>query len=263
MAQKRKMLAGGEAPGAAPGGRSPGKRSPGGPAPGGRSPGGPAQRWRPPAWRELAELPFAAVLTPYTGPLDPAEQYDRAHFDQLTFEGADAGGSGFLECAFTHVSVQDGSLRRAHFTDVWLQDVRLIATSLAEAGWTRVIFAGGLAAGIEAFGSQLRQVTLRGCKLDSVNFREASLTDVVFDNCLLHEVDFGGASLTRVAFPGCRLTATDFTRARLDEADLRGAELGITVDPSCLRGAIITSAQLADLAPLLAASLGMTVEDFD
>jgi uncharacterized protein YjbI with pentapeptide repeats len=212
-------------------------------------------------WRELEDLPFAAALTPHDGELGPGETYDCAHFDQLTLDAPDASGSQFLECAFTRVSVQDGRLRRAHFTDTWLHDVRLIATSLAETSWMGVTFAGGVGAGVEAFGSQLRRVTLRGCKLDSVNLREAALTDVTFDTCVLQDVDFSGAALTRTAFPGCRLSGTDFSRARMDTVDLRDAELGITIDPASLRGAIVTPAQLAEMAPLLAGSMGIVVRD--
>jgi uncharacterized protein YjbI with pentapeptide repeats len=213
------------------------------------------------AWRELADLPFATALTAHEGGLASAEQYECAHFDGLAFDGEEAGGSGFLECAFTQVSVQDGKLRRARFSDVLLRDVRLIATSLAETGWADVTFDSCVAAGVEAFGARLRRVTLRGCKLDSVNFRDAQLTDVTFENCVLQDVDFGGAALTRTSFPGCRLSRTDFSRVRLDTVDLRGAELGLIIDPPALRGAIVTTAQLLDMAPLLASSLGIVVDD--
>jgi hypothetical protein len=50
-------------------------------------------------------------------------------------------------------------------------------------------------------------------------------------------------------------------RVTLDQVDLRGAELGITIDPGCLRGAIVTTAQLMDLAPLLAEGIGLIVAD--
>jgi uncharacterized protein YjbI with pentapeptide repeats len=212
-------------------------------------------------WDELADLPFAAALR--TGPanLAPAESYDSAHFDQLDLTGPDASGSGFLDCAFTRVSVQDGRLRRARFTDVWLRDVRLISTTLAETTWVNAAFIGSIAAGVEAFGARLRRVSLRGCKLDSVNFRDAALVDVTFDNCVLRDVDFAGATLTRTVFRGSRLSTTSFARVTLDQVDLRGAELGITIDPECLRGAIVTSAQLAEIAPLLAESIGLVVTD--
>jgi uncharacterized protein YjbI with pentapeptide repeats len=210
---------------------------------------------------ELADLPFAAALQVHQGNLAPAEAYDSAHFDQLDLASPDASGSRFLDCAFTRVSVEEGKLRRAQFTDVWLRDVRLISTTLAESTWAGAAIIGSVAAGVEAFGAQLRRVSLRGCKLDSVNFRDAVLVDVTFDNCVLRDVDFSGAVLTRTAFPHSKLTTTNLTRVTLDQLDLRGAELGITIDPTCLRGAIVTTAQLADMAPLLAKSIGLIVAD--
>jgi len=212
-------------------------------------------------WNELADLPFAAALRAGPGGLAPAEDYDGAHFDQLDLTGPDASGSRFLDCAFTRVSVQDGRLRRARFTDVWLRDVRLMSTTLAETNWVDAAVIGSVAAGVEAFGARLRRVSLRGCKLDSVNLREAVLVDVTFENCVLRDVDFAGAKMTRTAFRGSQLITANFARVTLDQVDLRGAELGITVDPTCLRGAIVTTAQLMDLAPLLAGSIGLTVAD--
>ena len=94
-----------------------------------------------------------------------------------------------------------------------------------------------------------------------MNFRSAGLTDVRFENCVLRGVDFAGARLTRVSFPGCRLSEVDLTGATLTKVDLRGAELNITADSGSLRGAVIGTAQLLDLAPFLAEALGITVKD--
>ena len=43
--------------------------------------------------------------------------------------------------------------------------------------------------------------------------------------------------------------------------DLRGAELGVIIGPDSLRGAIISTAQLVYLAPLLAEIMGIKVSD--
>jgi uncharacterized protein YjbI with pentapeptide repeats len=212
-------------------------------------------------WRELADLPFAAALVPHRGGWQPGGDYDCAHFDQLTLDSPDGTGSRFLECALTHVSCHGGQLRRATLTNVWLDDVRLAGTGLAESDWTGAQISSSAIAGAEAFGAHLRDVVLRGCKLDSVNLRAAALTDVVFDNCLLRDVDFTGATLTRAAFPGSRLAGTSFIKASLDTVDLRGAELGITADPGSLHGMVVTPAQFTAMAGLLAATLGITVED--
>ncbi len=212
-------------------------------------------------WQDLADLPFAARLTPHAGGLAPRAEYDGLHFDRLSFDEPQAASSRFIECALTKVSFQGGRLPRARFSDVLVRDVRLIATGLAETQWTDVAIVGSVAAGIEAFGAELRRVTLRGCKLDSVNFRGAEFTEVTFDDCELSDVDFAGATLTRAAFPNCRLTRTDFSRVTMDATDLRGAELGIIIDPNSLRGAIISTAQLVFVAPVLAETMGITVSD--
>jgi hypothetical protein len=47
----------------------------------------------------------------------------------------------------------------------------------------------------------------------------------------------------------------------MDGTDLRGAELGIIVDAGSLRGAIVSTAQLVRLAPVLAETMGLTVSD--
>jgi uncharacterized protein YjbI with pentapeptide repeats len=214
-------------------------------------------RARASQWRELADLPFAAALVSHRDGWRPGAEYDCAHFDQLTLDSPDGSGSRFLECAITHVSGQGGQLRRATFSDTWLADVRLTGTGLAESAWTGVQVADSE----DVYRVRWRAVALRGCKLDSVNLREAVLTDVIFDNCMLRDVDFTGATLTRTAFPGCRLTGTTFVKASLDTVDLRGAELGITADPGSLRGMVVTPAQFAAMSGLLATTLGITVED--
>jgi uncharacterized protein YjbI with pentapeptide repeats len=210
--------------------------------------------------RELADLPYAAMLTPHSGGLAAHGQYDTVRFGELTFDEPSAANAKFLECAFTQVSFQGGQLRRSRFSDVWLRDVRLTGTDLAETSWLDATIIGGVAAGVSAFGAQLRRVAFHGCKLDSVNFRGALLTEVTFHECLLRHVDFSGAKLTRTVFTESRLNESDFTGITLDQVDLRGAELGITIGPDSLRGAIITTAQLVAIAPLIAENLGIAVD---
>jgi uncharacterized protein YjbI with pentapeptide repeats len=205
--------------------------------------------------RELADLPYVAHLIP--GRLDGAAEYDTVHFDRTDLDGPDASGARFLECAFTGVSVQGGRFRRSRFIDVWLEGARIVLSDFAETQWSDATFVNGTIAGV----SRLDRVVFAGCKLDSVNFRDAELTGVTFSDCLLREVDFGGATVTRTAFTASRLAGVDFSRARLDQVDLRGSELGLVVGPDPLRGAIISTGQLAAIAPVLAESLGIVVDD--
>jgi uncharacterized protein YjbI with pentapeptide repeats len=209
----------------------------------------------------LADLPYAATLSPHPGPLAADTDYDGAHFDGLDLAGPRGASSRFMECAFTRVTIQDGRFRLARFNDVWLSDVRLTATELTETSWTDAILFGCVAAGVTLDAAELRRVTLRNCKLDGVNLRSATLTDVTFVDCLLRDVDFGGATLLRCTFPGSQLRATDFSHVTLEQVDLRGAELGLIITQGALRGATITAGQLAELAPVLAEHAGIEVAD--
>ncbi|EFG65086.1 conserved hypothetical protein, partial [Streptomyces sp. SPB074] len=105
-------------------------------------------------------------------------------------------------------------------------------------------------------------VVVRGGKLDYLNLRGAKLKDVVFEACVLVEPDFAGAGLERVAFVDCVVKGADFHKVTLKDVDLRqAAELGVAAGIGGLRGAAISPDQLIDLAPALAAELGMRVLD--
>jgi uncharacterized protein YjbI with pentapeptide repeats len=210
---------------------------------------------------ELSDLPFAAALTEHDGDLDADADYDTVLFDGLQFVDPEVRNARFLECAFRRVSISDGRLPRASLRDVWLRDVRLLGTFFGESSWQDVTVVGSSVAGVQLFGATLRRVVFSGCKLDSVNFRAARLTDVTFDHCLLRDVDFGGATLSGCAFPGAELTRVDLTKVTMEQTDLRGASLGLVIDAASLRGAIISSAQLAIVAPVLAGTLGIVVDD--
>jgi len=209
----------------------------------------------------LADLPYAASLSPHQGPLAAGTDYDGVHFDGLDLAAPRGASSRFMECAVTKVTVQDGRFRLARFSDVWLSDVRLTATELTETAWTDAVWSGCVAAGVTMDAAELRRVTFRHCKLDGANLRGATLVDVSFADCLLRDVDFGGATLRRCTFPSSQLRATDFSNVTLEQVDLRGAELGLIITPGALRGATITTGQLAELAPVLAEHAGIEVAE--
>src|SRR5215831_4698982 len=125
----------------------------------------------------LADLPFAADLRLFDGELELDGDYDRVRFSGSAFSDVVAGGSRFAESAFTGVTFDGGRLRRARMSDVWFSETRFVALDIAKSSWTDVWLSGCVLAGAQAFAGVLRRVTFRGCKLDSVNFRDCSLTD--------------------------------------------------------------------------------------
>ena len=53
----------------------------------------------------LADLPYASSLSRHQGDLVPDEDYEGVHFDGLDLDAPRAGGSRFMECAFTQVTI--------------------------------------------------------------------------------------------------------------------------------------------------------------
>ncbi len=95
--------------------------------------------------------------------------------------------------------------------------------------------------------------------LDAVNLRGAVLEDVTFEDCVLRDVDLGGARLSRVRFAGCRIERLDLSSATLSRVDLRGAQFTLARGYDRLGGAILDIGQVLELAPALAAQLGIDV----
>jgi uncharacterized protein YjbI with pentapeptide repeats len=188
---------------------------------------------------------------------------DVAH-EGVTWSGGvldevDAEDAAFVDCAFTGLTVAGGRWERSAWRSCELAGVRFAGVRLARSRWLDVRLDGCALSGSELLGAQLRKVRFSGGVLDVVNLRGASLEDVTFEDCRLREVDLGGARLTGVTFPGCRIERLDLTKATLARVDLRRAELDVARGLDRLGGAILEVGQVLDLAPALAAQLGIDV----
>ena len=98
---------------------------------------------------------------------------------------------------------------------------------------------------------------VRGGRLDLVDLSGAKLTGVAFERCAIGELDLGTVEARDLTFDGCEIDLLDVTGARLVRADITGARIGAVKGVDGLRGATITPAQLVDLAPQMAAHLGI------
>ncbi|WP_037913146.1 pentapeptide repeat-containing protein [Actinacidiphila yeochonensis] len=212
---------------------------------------------------ELAELPYADLLRPHEGPLEPEGDYDTVHLHQREFGPRSAAeGARFLEAAVTDCVFDGTGMRRARMNDLWVSGTRFTGVSLVESEWLDSSLTGCSLAGVEAFGAVLRRVRFRRCKLDSVNLRAAVLREVVFEDCVLRDVDLAEARLEQVAFPGTRIERARLGRTALTTVDLRGATaIDLADGYESLRGAVIDTGQLLDLAPALARALGIVVAE--
>ncbi|UOB12041.1 pentapeptide repeat-containing protein [Streptomyces sp. HP-A2021] len=203
------------------------------------------------------------ALEPFTGGgLEPDGDYDGLEFRAADLAGQDGSGARFLDCALTECALDEAGLRHASVLDSVLTGPRGVGTNLAEATLRDVELIDARLGGTQMHAAVLERVLIRGGKIDYLNLRMARLRDVVFEGCVLVEPDFGGARLERVEFVDCALKGADLHAATLKDVDLRGAvTLEISRGLDRLAGAVISTGQLLDLAPVLALQWGIRVED--
>lgn len=165
------------------------------------------------------------------------------------------------EIRLEKVNATQAKLEKTSFSDVVLVNCDLIATALPEASWCRVAIKNSRCSGLQLQPSTLKDVTFTGCKLNLANFRLSKLTNICFADCVLDEADFYAAELQNVVFMNCTLDKTEFSSAKLRRVDFRTSDIIGVKGIGSLAGAIIDSAQLVTLAPLLASVLKIEVRD--
>jgi uncharacterized protein YjbI with pentapeptide repeats len=192
--------------------------------------------------------------------LHAGDSRDAERFTGAELGGLDLTGITFRECEFRAVSLGDTKLRGATFSECIAADLHAPVFSAPRSSWRDVRIEHSRLGSVELYDASLRSVHIDGSKLDFVNLRNAVLTDVLLSNCIIDELDLSTATVQRLALHNCRIGTLDVANATLTDADLRSSDFGAVHGVEGLRGAIIDDVQLALMAPLLAAHLGLVVE---
>lgn len=193
--------------------------------------------------------------------LVPRARLEGLSFRDLRVDALDLESADLALCRVDGVRAAEVSLRYATVAEsAWSGwDVPILRT--ARASWRDLEIDGTRSGSVEAYESTWKGVHFVNCRLGFVNLRGAHLQDVAFTDCTIDELDLGQAKLTRFAAPGSRISQLIVEQSTLQHVDLRGADLDGLAGISALRGATISSLQLQQLAPLLAADRGITVRD--
>ncbi|MCX7521406.1 pentapeptide repeat-containing protein [Microbacterium sp. STN6] len=191
-----------------------------------------------------------------------AFQEEGKRFSGLDLTGRDLSDATFSECEFIDVSLHQADLQRASVIETTMERVNAPVLSAARSRFRDVVVSGSRIGSGELYDASWQSVRVENCKLGFLNLRGARLLDVLFVDCVIDELDLGGAKAKRVAFAGTSVASLDVTQAELKNVDLRDAQLhAIRGIMPGLRGATMSSVQVAQLADTFAAHLGIVVDE--
>ena len=207
------------------------------------------------------ELPFGLPnLTRFEGSaLAAYGNYDAVDFVACDFTGQQAGDARFLECRLDRCCLDGISLQRTRIVGSLLADVHGASVDLSDSTWRESRVSAGRLGAVTLVGATWTGVRVHRTRLGFVNLAGALMEDVVFEGCEIGGLDVRSAQLRSVAFIDCAIDELNVAGATLAKVDLSGAQLRSLVGVESLRGAIVSHQQLLDLAPLLAAALGLDV----
>ena len=197
----------------------------------------------------------------FSGGLADGTDYEGLDFTGLTLGPASATGSTFLGCRLERCGLDEVRLDRSRFVESRFSDLSATAIQAPDTTWRDTLIAGLRVGAFMASGSMWDLVRLRGVKANLLDLRGARLVDVVFEDCEIDELDLGGGDVRAVRVEGSSIEDLSVEGARLAEVDLVGARLGVVRGITGLRGTTVSPAQLLDLAPQMAADLGIVVRD--
>ena len=195
------------------------------------------------------------------GLLQPRRDYDAIDFVDGDFTGQDASDARFLECRLQRCCLDGLTMQRARVVESLLAEVHGASVDFSDTAWRDSGITGSRLGAVTLAGATWTGIRVRGSKLGFVNLAGARLEDVVFEGCEIGTLDVRTAQLRSVGLVDCTIDELNVAGATLSKVDLSGARLRSLIGVESMRGAIVSQAQLHDLAPLLAAELGLEIRD--
>ena len=174
---------------------------------------------------------------------------------------SDLRGASLVECVWEDASLTEGDLSGLTVAESRLSRLNIPHLQAPRSGWRDVLLEDSRIGVAELYEAVFSGVKISSGKLDLINLRGAELRDVLIEGCTLGELDLTQGSAQRVALRGTRVETLVLTGLRVQHLDLTGAEIGRIVGVEGLRGAVVSSQQLMELAPALADHLGLEISD--
>lgn len=187
--------------------------------------------------------------------------YTGLGYYDLELTGRSAKGAEFDQCRFNRTDLGETSFVKVSLTDCLIESSNLANLHGDQSSLLRVAVQDSRLTGLHWLDGVLRDVTLRGCRIDLSVFRATKFGPVLFEDCNLTGADFTGADLTGVEFTRCDLTGAQFSAATMDGARLTACTLSGIGGVTSLSGATISTGDLITLSHTLAQALNITISD--
>jgi uncharacterized protein YjbI with pentapeptide repeats len=216
---------------------------------------GPSKRPEPPTSIALPALVPWLVGAALRG----HEDYEATDFSGPDLARTEATGATFLACRFERCGLDEASLRHSRFSECLVSEPHASSLDVADSTWRDTLVTSPRIGALLAVGTSWSGVRVRGGKIDLLDLNGAKLADVVIEGTVIEELDLGTAQARWTRLVGCDIGVLDVTGARLTEVDLSGSTIREVRGIEGLRGATISPSQLLELAPALAAHVGLKV----
>ncbi|SDN46390.1 hypothetical protein SAMN05216355_10498 [Actinomyces ruminicola] len=215
--------------------------------------------------RLLPRPPRARPIRPRgLEPADAVVLRAGGYADLARFSGVDISGVDLRVLELVECVLEDVRADRAHLEECRCAESRVDRLTASElhaqrSVWREVSWEASRVGAFECHDAQWRSVLLEDCRIGFLGLGRANLLDVRLRGCTVDTLDLTAATLTRVAFEDCRVGELRVRESRLMDVDLRGLALSQVDDAAGLRGAWVGADQLVELAPALAAHMGLRV----
>lgn len=202
----------------------------------------------------------APDLPPHLEPADAVRGGDLLQAALDLTGTADLAHSSLEQCTIT--ADADGvDLTGATLLDVDIREPRVASLGLRDTGIRRLRITGGRIGTLDLSGARIDELEIRDVRIDYLTLGGAKGADIRIAHSTVRTLDLPQAELTRVAFDACRAEEIDPRGLRAKDVDLRGLDAAAFLNANGLRGATLTTFQIQQLAPTIAASLGILIRD--
>lgn len=180
---------------------------------------------------------------------------------ELTGGVVDAAHSRLTESAIAAASVDRLDLTGAVVSDAVLEQPSVTELIARDGTWRTVVVRGGRIGSLDLSRGRWDAVVLDGVRIEYVSAGSATLRDIEVSDCRITTWDAPGARIERLRFARTRIDEVDTREMQAVDLDLRGLDALSFTDVRALRGATLSTAQVAEHAASLAAALGIDVRD--